>query len=390
MKQRNFIILFSLLVGLLILWFMTRTDGSEAVSSSDEVSVVRVVRGDLAAFVEATGRVEAERRARLSLPVAGFVAGLYVEVGDVVSERQPLLELELSELLLRQQEAQIGLKVVLARKAEAESGGSTGQIEAAQAQLQAAQLALTVAEAKLDELSAEEQAESEEAVKVEQVRASVEQARASLRRLVDGASAEEQAVLAAQVEQAEFRLTQAKAAIESATLRAPFAGTVTERLIHAAERANPSQPLISIADLERLFIAAEIDEVDVGRVEVGQAVTVTLDAFPTRPLSATLLRLAPASSNERGATTYRATIEFNPLELPIRLDMAADARIRTAEAKDVLLLPQNAIRYAETQPYVLVQRDGQALAQDVLLGAEDERMVEIQAGLQEDEMVEVP
>lgn len=390
MKKRRWIIVFLFILVVSGLWWWV--SGSPAPSSPSAASrpLVSVVRGDLAAFVEATGRVEAQRSARLSLPVGGVVAELYVEVGDEVSQDAPLLALDPSDLLLRQQEAEAALRMAEARLAREENGGSAGEIEVAQARLVAAQLALSVAEAKLDELPQDQQAESEEAVGVEQARAQLSQARAALRRLIDGPSAQERQLLVAQVEQARIRLTQAQAAVDAATLRAPFGGTITARQISVSERANPSQMLLSIADLNTLFIAANVDEVDVGRVVVGQAVTVTVDAFPTRPLAGEVARLDPASDSQRGATTYRATIDFDPTDLPIRLDMAADLRIRTADAQNVLLLPLNTIRYAETQPYVLLRRGDDLMEQDVVLGAQDDRMVEVLAGVAEGDVVEVP
>lgn len=392
MKRRWIFIFLLILVVSTFLWWV-RSGSQMAPSSmteSAEPALVSVMRGDLAAFVEPTGRVEAQRRAHLSLPIGGIVSELYVEVGDTVKADAALLAIDPSELLLRQEEAQAAFAMAEARFVREINGRSPAEIEAAQAKLTAAQLGLSVAEVKLDQLPEDERAESQEAVAVEQARAQLSQARAAFRRLVDGPSAEEREVLVAEVEQANIQLKQAEAALANATLQAPFTGTITARQITVGERANPSQMLLSIADLNTLFIAAEVDEVDVARVDVGQVVTVTLDAFPTRPFAGKVARIDPASDSQRGATTYRTTIHFDSTALPIRLDMAADVRIRTADAENVLLLPLNAIRYAETQPYVLVRQGNDSVEKDVVLGAQDDRMVEILQGVAEGEIVEVP
>lgn len=390
MRQRGIFIFLMIIVVSGLVWWASFGSQTEALSEveSNSSREVTVLRGDLAAFVEATGKIEAHRYARLSVPVSGIVTELYVEVNDEVVMDSPLLSIDPSELLLRQEEAQIAFNTAEARFAREMSGASTGEIEVAQAKLTAAQLALSVAEAKLDQLSgAETQAESTEAVAVEQARAQLAQAEATFRRLIDGPSAEEQTYLLSQVEQARIRLTQADAALDYTTLRAPFTGTITTRQIHVGERASPSQMLLSLADLQTLFVAAEVDEVDIASVTAGQAVTITLDAFPTQPFTGEVTRVDPAASAQRGATSYRTTIYFEEIALPIRLDMAADVRIRTADAKQTLLLPLNVIRYAETQPYVLVHRGDEWVEQDVVLGSQDEKQVQILQGVTEGELV---
>lgn len=379
---------FILVLLLLALWQFWPRGGATPPALPDEGARVTVTRGDLAAVVEATGRVEAERQVRLSLPVGGVVASVAVEVGDEVAEGEALLTVEATELRVQVQEAESALTVAEAQWAAGQGGSAPAETEAAQAQLRAAQLALSVAEARLDALPEAERSTSTEAVAVEEARAGLALAQAALRRLVEGVSPAEQAALAAQVAQARARFRAAQAALEGATLRAPFAGTLTERAVSVGERAAPSQLLLALADLETLVIAADVDEVDVGRVAVGQAVTVTLDAFPTRPLAGEVARIAPASDSQRGATVYRTVIRFDPANVALRLDMAADVRIRTADATNALLLPLTAIRYAETQPYVLVRRNGQSVPQEVVLGAQDERMVVILEGLAEGEVVE--
>ncbi len=393
--RRRLIIIFLIVIAMSgsLWWAWSRSDSETGpftqIESNNSIEVT-VKRGDLLAFVEATGQIEAHRYANLALPISGIVTDLYVEVNDKVTVDMPLLKVNPNELLLRQEEAQIAVNTAEARFARETSGASTGEIEAAQAKLIAAQLALSVAEAKLDQLPVETQAENTEAVAVEQARAQLAQAEAVFNRLIDGPSAEEQTYLLSQVEQSRIRLTQAKAALAHTTLQAPFTGTITTRQIRIGERANPSQVLFSLADLETLFIAAEVDEVDISHITIGQAVTITLDAFATQPFLGSVTRIAPAASSQRGATTYRTIIDFAPIKLPIRLDMAADLRIRTANVKQALLLPLNVIRYAETQPYVLVKRENEWVEQDVLLGSRDEKDVEILQGVIEGEVVERP
>lgn len=352
-------------------------------------NTVTVRRGTLAAFVTATGKLNSDRKARLAFPVAGTLLSV-AEVGTNLIANQSVATLQNPELQLRYEEAQAGLTVATAQRDKAVAGATQGEIDAAQAQLEAAQLALSVAQARLDTIATENQATSNELVEVERARAAVLSAEATLRQAVDGVGTEELVGLEAQIEQAQIRLELAEVALQSATLTAPFAGVVTERTATIGERVNGGQQVVTLSDLSTLYLAADIDEVDVGRVAVGQLVTVTIDAFPTQPLTGSVTVLGSAATPQRGTTVYLAKIALAPTPLTLRLDMSAEAQIRTADESEVLLLPQTAIRYAENQPYVLVRRNGQDEQQSVTLGATDDRDVAILAGLNEGEIVVLP
>lgn len=348
-----------------------------------------VRRGTLAAYVTATGKLNADRRARLAFPVSGTLLTV-AEVGTLLEANAPAATLQNPELQLRYEEAQAGLTVAIAQRDKAVAGATQGEIEAAQAQLEAAQLALSVAQVRLDGVAPENQASSNELVDVERARAAVAGAEATLRQAIEGVGAEERAALEAQVQQAQVRLQLAEVALQASTLSTPFAGVVTERMAANGERVSSGQQVVTVSDLTTLYLAADVDEVDVGRVAVGQAVTVTIDAFPTQPFTGTVTVLGAAATPQRGTTVYLAKITLAPTPLTLRLDMSAEAQIRTADENEVLLLPQTAIRYAENQPYVLVRRNGQDEQQAVTLGATDDRDVAVLVGVSEGDVVVMP
>jgi HlyD family secretion protein len=352
-------------------------------------TTVTVQRGTLAAFVTATGRLNAERESRLSFAVSGTITEI-AEVGDTFTAGQSIATLTNPESQLRYDEARAGLAAATAQRDQLRAGASQGEINAAQAQLTAAQLALSVAEAQLEAIAPESRATSTEAVEVERARAAVVSAEAALRLAIDGAGVEELAILEAQVQAAQARLSLAEVALQSETLTAPFVGQITERLNVTGERVSAGQPLLTLTDFTSLYLAADVDEVDIGRVAVGQLVTVTIDAFPTQPLSGTITNLATAATPQRGTITYLATIALGESPIELRLDMSAEAQIRTADENEVLLLPQNAIRYAENQPYVVVRRNNVETQQPVTLGASDDRDVAVLAGVEAGDVVVLP
>ncbi len=388
MQRRRIVwIVGGIIVALLVVWGISRlVSPSQATTSGNRV---KVQRGSIAAFVTATGRVATDKRARISVPFGGTLATI-AEVGQSVATSAPLATVNSIEARAQLQDAQTALLVAQAQRDKALAGAPTGAIEAAQAQLTAAQLALSVAENRLDDVPPEAQDNSNEAVDVERARAAMAGAEATLRQAIEGVSAADVTGLDAQVTQAQTRVEVAQQAVAALTVTAPFAAVIVERLATAGERVAQGQQVLTIADLGSLYVAAEVDEVDVGRVAVGQAVTVTIDAFPIHPLTGKVTAIAFASTPGRGAITYIAKIAVDPGDLVLRLDMSAEAQIRTNDESEILLLPQNTIRYAENQPYVLVERGGQSVQQIVTLGAADDRNVEILSGLAEGESVIVP
>lgn len=194
-----------------------------------------------------------------------------------------------------------------------------------------------------------------------------------------------------ELELAQLDLAEAQANLDRATIRAPFAGTVVERMVDEGEQVGVYAPLLRLADLGRLRVEARIDEIDVGQVEPGQAVTLTLDAFPGQPLRGSVQEVAPAVTVDRGSPFYLATIVLvNPPSLPLRLGMAANLSIVTVEREDVLLIPRLAVERVGEGSYVTVLRDGRSQRIRVTLGLSDPLHYEVLDGLAEGERVVLP
>jgi len=80
----------------------------------------------------------------------------------------------------------------------------------------------------------------------------------------------------------------------------------------AGEDAYAHNAVLRLANLHTLEVTAQIDELDVGAVTVGQPASIRLDAFPGHTIKGTLQRLAPAATPQRGSTTYEAVVSLEP------------------------------------------------------------------------------
>jgi RND family efflux transporter MFP subunit len=231
-----------------------------------------------------------------------------------------------------------------------------------------------------------------------QAQAQVDRAQANLDLVRSGASTFELQILEQELAVAELGLEEAQSDLERATVTAPFTGTVLDVAVEPGEVVGTFSPLLKIADLEGLEIQARIDEVDVGQVLPGQPVTVTLDAYPGRPLRGFVGEVAPAVTVDRGSAYYLARIaleraqDASPEGQPItlRLGMAANLTIVTVEKDDVLLIPRRAAELVGEGFYVTVLRAGRRERVRVTLGIGDAQFYEVVSGVEEGEQVVVP
>jgi HlyD family secretion protein len=140
--------------------------------------------------------------------------------------------------------------------------------------------------------------------------ANVARAQAAYNRLLEPPTADEIAILEAQVASAETNLALAQLRQEQATIVAPIAGQVANVLINAGEQATPGAPAMTIVNETAFHITVNVDEIDIDRIAVGQAVDITLDALPGTLVAGTIAEIAPTSASNGGVVTYLVTINI--------------------------------------------------------------------------------
>jgi HlyD family secretion protein len=192
------------------------------------------------------------------------------------------------------------------------------RLRAAGESLEAAQLSLAYARgsasARTDEAEAGVRAaEAQRAV----AQAQLEQVRA-------GVSEEEIALTETDVAQARIALDEAQLRLERCEHRAPFDGTVGMVDVRKGEQVQPGDPILTLGDLSTLRVeTTDLDEIDVARVQVGQSVDVTFDAFPDRVFQGRLVRINPMAEDAGGGVNYTTIIELQELAPGIRWGMTA-------------------------------------------------------------------
>jgi len=362
-----------------------------------DFETVVVERRGFATTVAAIGAVKPQIGAevRVGSRISGRVQQLRSNIGDPVAKGQVIAELETAELdaLIAQRRAE--LKLAQSRQAEAQtlSPEALGRAEAEVARFEAtAKLAAEEWE-RQQLLLARNVATRVEADAARErhlvAQAQLESARRSLE-LVRTGSTEQRVQSEAEHERAQAALQSALVDRSFTVITAPIAGIIASVSTREGETvaAGLSAPtFVTIVDLDRLQVEAYVDEVDIGKVQVGQNAVFTVDAFPARDFEGRVSAIYPSATIQDNVVKYVVALaidgEYGGL---LRPEMTASVRIRL-DARNALAIPTRAVRRADGQSVVYVLVDGRPRARTVRLGWRDGPWVEVVEGLARAERV---
>lgn len=280
-----------------------------------------------------------------------------------------------------------------------EGATSRAQLDAARAQSDAARAQVQQAQAQLDRVRA---GASQEAVAAgrEQVRlasaaldtavAQLEQARAA--RSAAAAVVEQWRAAVAAAEQ---RAAQARQALRAASerwarafLRAPFPGQVTRVYLREGASVSPGVPVVTLSGAGR-WVAAEVEEADVGRIRVGQRARVTADAYPGLVVSARVTRVAEQVETKLGTRVVRVRLDLGS-QVPLRVGTGVDVDVILRVVPDALLLPLEAVASAADGGSQVYRVEGEVVrVRPVRTGDRNEDHVVVLDGLREGDLVAV-
>jgi len=168
---------------------------------------------------------------------------------------------------------------------------------------------------------------------------------------------------------------------------APAGGVVTELLVREGAAVTPGMPLMTLADLSRVWVVAAVPEAQGAWLQVGDSVDVAVTAPGSAPLTGRLDYLYPELSAE--SRTLRARIVLPNDALVLRPGMAVRVTIR-GEERAALVVPTEAlIRSGERTAVILAEGEGQFRPVAVVAGAEEGEQTEIRSGLKAGDTVVV-
>jgi HlyD family secretion protein/macrolide-specific efflux system membrane fusion protein len=355
-KRRRWIapvIVIALIVGGVVL-FAKR--GGAGPKELDPSLITTVKRNDLSIEVLETGKVQPREKVEIKSKVAGQVLKVFVDAGDKVKKGQLLLQLDPTDY-----ERDVA-------KCEADVAAAKNALE-------------------FSELSLDRRQKGLEARGVAQMD-------------VDTAAADVRAKKVA-VQTATVAYNAASDRLRYTHIVAPMDGTITERGIQPGEVVTPGvqatfegKALLTVADLSTLLVKADLNQIDVAKVKLGQKVSVTLDALPGKAYEASITKIAPASitPKDKQVDVFPVEATLTKSDTAIKPGMTADVRIHIEKKEHVLSLPIEAVVKENGKQFVskvVPAENGKQKTDkvEVAVGARNDREIEIASGIKEGDKV---
>ena len=352
---RNYLIAF-LLAGLLatsgVLWWHR---SSPQVADAGVPSTAEAARRDFSSSVRAIGTVKPQIGAevRVGSRISGRLERLTSNIGDKVERGQVLAELESADL-----------RAVVARN----------------------EAAVAVAREKIAD--AEARAKLSDAVY--QRKQKLTATFAHNQQLVDEALRElEGAQVGIQIAKMEHELAQAQlresqVTLSYATILAPISGVVASVTTQQGETvaAGLTAPtFLTIVDLERLQVNAFVDEVDIGKIAVGQRVVFNVDAFPAQDFTGQVRAIYPSATIVDNVVKYIVAVAINETQRGLlRPEMTANVQVML-ETRTVLAIPARAIRQESGRSVVYVSKGLETEVRPIRVGWRDGAWAEVVEGI---------
>jgi len=189
------------------------------------------------------------------------------------------------------------------------------------------------------------------------------------------------------VDSLDLRIEDLSAQLEGATLMAPFAGTVYRTEFKKGEMVHVGDPILWLADLTRLRVRSNVDQVDLGRVRVGQRMRVTANAYPNRSWTARVSELVPHVIVRDNRSISEGLALVDPPTNGLVPGMNVDVDVIVEDVPDALQVPAAAVYTEDGHPFVYRIAKGRALWTPVTLGRSSVGAVEILGGLKADDRV---
>ncbi len=314
---------------------LSRVEASQTHPGSDgpardpvPVEVVAVATGPVAGYISTTANLVPEDEVRVLAETEGRVAEVRVEEGDAVAAGQLLAA-------VNRDEAAIAANTARLRASNASRAFERAEQTRAQG--------LISAEA-YDRLSLEHEVARQE------------------------------------VAEAEWKLGRTQ-------VRAPFAGRVTERLVHPGQHIRPGDPLFVLADFDPLVARVYLPERDVLRLEEGREVRLALAADETLRFAGRIRQISPVVDTQTG--TVKVTVEAVDPPAAVRPGAFVSVAIVRERREAAALLPREAVLRELGATHVFVAQGGTAVKREVSLGLEENGRVEVVSGVEVGERVVV-
>lgn len=379
---------------------------------------VRVEKQDLTVRITASGKVQPVRTVNLSPKTTGILEALLVEQGDRVKQGQVIARMQADDVSPRLLQARARVAQSQARLERLRNGNRVEEVAQTQAAVEQARARVAETQSRLD--WATDQVERNRALadegaisrdRLDQLmkdadtaRATHAQSQASLREAEQRLALSQRGSRPEDIQEAEAQLAEAVGNLQSiqvqnedTLIRAPFAGIITQKYATEGAFVTPttsasdassatSTAIVALAD--GLEILAEVPEVDIGQVKLGQTVEIRADAMPDQIFQGRVKVIAPEAVVKQNVTSFQVRIELVTGQTQLLSGMNVNLTFLGDRLPQAVAVPTVAIVIRDGKNGVLVPNDkNQPEFRPVTLGMPIGEQTQILDGLQPGEQV---
>lgn len=311
------------------------TSGKDADNGPSEVRTAKVVKGDLVLEVAASGTVTPDVEVIVKSKAGGEITGFPYNEGDLVKKGQTVVELDPKTELARKNQADANLMMAKARVEKAgvalkDAGVKLGRLKSLYS----------------DGIISKQELDDAEIVELK--------AQSDLK------------IAEAERFQTSEALKEAQERLDDTQIKAPFTGTILKKFVDRGQvisstisSASEGTEIFSMANLDRIYVSVQVDEVDISRIEVGQKAAASVDSLPDRLFSGVVERIAPKGKVDRTVTVFDVVVKITDSgKALLRPGMTATVKIFVDRVDNALLVPREALKLKEGKAGVYVVKAG--------------------------------
>ena len=353
------------------------SSAAAAAAAPVPVASVAAVEQPIARFLQVTGTLAAEERADVAAETAGRVVATPVERGTAVAAGGALVRLDTTELAAQADEATANAAQIEARLGI--SGTAALDIDRVP-EVANARANLTLAETEFTRAKQLVDRQLLSRAEFDQKNAQAEVARRQYDIARNAAAQQYQALVAARA-----RVTLARKAVDDATVRAPFAGVVGERLVSVGDYVTRGTKVAVVLRTELLRVELTVPEQFSTEVGVGRPVALQVESYPGETFTGRVRYVSPAVTTDTRALVVEAVVPNAAGRL--RPGSFVSARIEQASQRPAILVPASAVRTSGATARVYVVAADRAEERVVTIGETAGDLVEVVTGLKTGEHV---
>lgn len=373
-----------------------------------DVAAVQAIVQPIPTYFEATGNLASDAATDVAPAVGGkivevnFDVGSYVEKGSVLvrlDDRDARIRLDQAQAQAEQQRKAVDQAIAALRQAQIRLNVKDGevfnietfsQVKSTKANLELAEKELTRAQRLFDSGDVSRSALDQRRAQRDALLGQLDEARSNAAVAVKAINSAEAAVASAKtaVATAQTQVEQARKSLADTVIYAPISGYIAERVADPGEFVTPNAPNTKVATIVRtstLRLKIDVPEASIGKVGIGQGISLQTSAYPDRNFAGTVVRMMP--NINATARTLVVEAEVSNGEGLLKPGQFATVRITQSKPENAVMVPASAVRTEGETHKVFVIKDGVAHEHLVQIGLLENGLIQIKTGVAEGEMV---